>query len=245
MADISEEKESDNKECISVSSELINESSIPTDFMCCTSSEHEPLEPNGSNTNFAGAEGDATEDPCTVAKDKSEPWTKNDVACDLDVSHGDRIWNRFVFYANMLKNNKKYERDMREDAFYFSYKTVPVNSIEVIRSSKELLRKMECKELRETSLQLVDYSADLNREVETFIRIERNTKEEICNMLGDSILRKKRVLDLVNRIRNYIGDIILMGERCYSCIETSEAIALRNIASINKRFKDDGGDSDS
>ncbi|AFN82862.1 hypothetical protein EROM_040950 [Encephalitozoon romaleae SJ-2008] len=162
-------------------------------------------------------------------------WIKRDVDYDLDLSYCDKILNRFIFHVNTLKEGGTYERDINEDAFYYKYMPISPCDIETIKDSPDLRDKMSCRRLREMSLQLIDLCMKLNRDGEGLIDLETTTSElseDTRALIRDSILKKKRILNLLHKVRNYIGEIILMGEKCYNHIEKSSAIAFKQILSL-------------
>lgn len=194
--------------CISVSSQL--EDVVPADSSCSSDGRREHVR---------------------------RLWIKRDADYRLDMAHEDMIWNRFVFRVNMLRENKKYERDIREDAFYSSFRSVPVADVEMLGGCRYLLERMSCERLREMSLRLVDHAAALNREAEAFIVADfEGLPDDAGLAVGTSIVRKRRILGLVENVRNYIGEIVMMGERCHRYIGDAGAIVSKNILEMDRLF---------
>ncbi|KAL7347883.1 hypothetical protein P7C65_04s1g05770 [Encephalitozoon intestinalis] len=166
-------------------------------------------------------------------------WIKRDVDYDLDLSYCDRILDRFAFNISRLREGGTYERDINEDAFYYKYKPTSPCDIETIRDSKEIKEKISCRRLREMSLEMIDYCMKLNRDGEHFIDLEAATpelSEEVRDLIRSSALKKKRILNLLHKVRNHIGEIILMGEKCHNHIEKSNAIVFKGISSLEDRI---------
>lgn len=170
-------------------------------------------------------------------------WNKRDADYDIDLSLADRILERFAHHVDVLKGGGAYERDFAEDAFYYNYRDASVHDIETIRSSHELLDRVSSRRLREMSLQLVDYCMKINRDAEALIDLETGIptpfEQEVRRLLKASVLRKKRILQLIHRVRNYIGEIILTGEECHRHVEESCAIAFRGISSLETHARKD------
>lgn len=214
------------------SSQVDNGAAIPTHSSFC-SSNSQGESPNSHNSPSLST---TTGIPIRVLPNRL--WIRRDVDYSLDMSYEDRIWNRFVSHVAMLRENRTYESDMSDDAFYFSYRPVPVHDIDVLRGSEDLLERMSCRRLRTMSLQLLEYAACLNVEIENFIRMDKSgLSEEVCLLIDDNILRKKAILGLANTVRNYVGGVILAGEKCHNYIEELNAIASKDIVSMNKRLR--------
>ncbi|AFM98141.1 hypothetical protein EHEL_040910 [Encephalitozoon hellem ATCC 50504] len=166
---------------------------------------------------------------------RSRLWIKKDADYDLDPSYADRILDRFIFHINALREGRTYERDIREDAFYYKYTPISVCDIETIRGSSDLQSKMGCKRLREISLLLVDYCMKFNRDGEDLIDLEVGAidlPDDTRALVKETVMRKKRIVSLLHKVRNHIGEIILMGEKCHNHIEKSSAIAFKEISSL-------------
>ncbi|KMV66302.1 hypothetical protein M970_040930 [Encephalitozoon cuniculi EcunIII-L] len=166
----------------------------------------------------------------------SRLWVKRDVEYDLDPSHADRILDRFAFHVNTLREGGVYERDINEDAFYYKYKPVSVCDIETIRSSPLLQDRISCRRLRNISIQLVDYCMRINRDREALIDLGMDAStlpDDVQALIRSSILRKKRILSLIHKVRNCIGEIVLMGEKCCNYVEKSNTIAFKGISSFD------------
>ncbi|KAM0671992.1 hypothetical protein OCOL_001050 [Ordospora colligata] len=142
----------------------------------------------------------------------------------------DRILNRFAVNINMLKEKGTYDRNVNDDAFYYNYKTIAVD-LQTLRTSGELMDKMECKRLRAMSLRLIEYSMKFNRDIEKLIdiAISIDTQDIIKDMIKASIAKKKGIIGLIRNIRNHISEIVLMGDACKNHIDESNAIAFRGI----------------
>lgn len=162
-------------------------------------------------------------------------WIKRDVDYDLDPSYSDKILNRFIFHVNTVREGGTYERDINEDAFYYKYMPISPCDIETIKDSPDLRDRMSCRRLREMSLQLIGFCMKINRDGESLIDLETTASklpEDTRALIRDTILKKRRILSLLHKVRNYIGEIILMGEKCYNHTEKSSAIAFKEISSL-------------
>lgn len=145
-------------------------------------------------------------------------WNKREYFYSLDQTTREKIWRVFEWRVKSAQRPSVVDKDLNEDAFYSTYGVTPSYDIAYLKEDSYIKRILSCENLRILNIQFLHYNSLNCKEIERYVQLYRN--DPVNQVIYKAIiLQRKRIEFLLNKARNYISEITLMGEEAYSFIE--------------------------